>query len=223
MEEFINDLRSADRVIKYNTELKKIRKSEYGRTIQRMVDGLMAIEDREKRTEQARAVIRSMESINPEVRKQENFEHKLWDDLYIISDFKLDVDSPYPMPTKEQIAARPLPMKIEKSFMKAMQYGRNIEAVISLISELENGDLKTSLIRSLAIYMRQQYLTWNKESVADETIFDDIVRLSNGKIEIPDGLELFRIKPDAVFARPGVVTKSRQQAQKKQKQNKKRR
>lgn len=203
MEEYNNQ--NDTRILKYNTEQEKLRKSEYGRAIQTMVESLNLIEDREKRTEQAVAVIRAMESVNPEVRRQENYERKLWDDLYIISNFTLDIDSPYQMPTPEQISSRPDPIPINKRQMKAMQYGRNIESVIDLIAGLEDGDVKTALIRSLATYMRQQYLIWNKESVADETIFQDLVRLSDGRIQIPEGLELFRINPDAMFSKPGMI------------------
>lgn len=193
------------RTLKYNTELEKLRKSEYGRTIQTMVESLSEIEDREKRSEQAATVVRAMEAVNPDVRRQEHYERKLWEDMFIISGFKLDVDSPYPMPSQEQITSRPQPIPFRKKKMKAMQYGRNIEGVIELISGLEDGEVKTVLIRSLAIYMRQQYLIWNKESVADETIFQDIVALSDGRITIPEGIELFKINPDASFTKPTMI------------------
>lgn len=211
------------RSLKYNTELEKLRKSEYGRAIQIMVESLSGIEDRELRTDQARAVVKAMEAVNPDVRRQENYERKLWDDLFIISSFTLDVDSPFPKPLPEQVSARPEPIPINKTKMKATQYGRNIESVIELVSALEDGEVKTSLIRSLAIYMRQQYLIWNKDSVADSTIFQDIVKLSDGKISIPEGLELSKINSDARLSKPGMILHPARPGEKKEKKKNKKR
>ncbi len=187
----------------YNTERVRLYIPEYGRNVQKMVDYLKTIEDREKRNEQARAVIKVMEIINPAVKLQDNFEHKLWDHLHIISDFSLDVDSPYPVPAPESLNERPREVLIEKRPVKATHYGRNIESIIDLIAGMEDGDVKNEMLRSLAIYMRQQYLIWNKDSVADETIFQDIEKLSDYRIKVPEGLELSRIDNNANFSRPG--------------------
>jgi hypothetical protein len=169
-----------------------------------MVEYIKTIEDREKRNEQAKAVIKVMEIINPAVKLQENFEHKLWDHLHIISGFSLDVDSPYPVPAPDSLNERPLPVPLEKRPIKAIHYGRNIESIIDLIASMEDSDGKADMIRSLAIYMRQQYLIWNKETVADETIFQDIIRLSDNRIQIPEGLVLHKIESNSNFSRPGT-------------------
>lgn len=187
----------------YNTGRVKLWMPEYGRNVQRMVDYLKTLEDREKRNEQARAVVKVMEILNPHVHIQENWEQKLWDHLHIISGFSLDIDSPYPAPAQENFFQRPQVVPIEKKTIKANHYGRNIESIIDLIAEKEDGEVKTSMIRSLAVYMRQQYLIWNKDSVADETIFQDIEKLSDYRIKVPEGLQLNRISNDATFARPG--------------------
>lgn len=187
----------------YNTERVRLYIPEYGRNVQKMVEYIKTIEDREKRNEQARAVIKVMEIINPAVKLQENFEHKLWDHLHIISGFSLDVDSPYPVPAPECLHEKPLPVPIEKRPIKATHYGRNIENIIDLIAQTDDGDVKTEMIRTLAIYMRQQYLIWNKDTVSDQTIFQDIVKLSDGRIVIPEGLELNKIDSASNFSRPG--------------------
>ena len=168
-----------------------------------MGDYLKTIEDRDKRNEQARAIIKVMEIINPAVHLQDNFEQKLWDHLHIISGFDLDVDSPYPAPSPECLNDRPQPVLINKKPVKATHYGRNIESIIDLIAEKEDGEEKTAMIRSLAIYMRQQYLIWNKDTVADETIFQDIERLSDYRIRVPEGLMLTKVNADGGFAKPG--------------------
>ena len=188
----------------YNTERVTLHIPEYGRNVQKMVDYLKTIEDREKRNQQARAIIKVMEILNPAVHLQEDYEHKLWDHLFIISGFDLDIDAPYPMPAPESLNERPRVVPIQKKPVKATHYGRNIESMIDLVAEKEDGDAKTTMIRALAIYMRQQYLIWNKDTVADETIFQDIEKLSDNRIKIPEGLTLNRISSEASFSRPGV-------------------
>jgi len=188
----------------YNTGREKLAMPEYGRNILKMVEKLKAIPDRDKRTEQAYAVIRVMELLNPQVHSLDNYEHKLWDQLYMIAGYGLDVDSPYPCPERETFDSAPVPLPLRTDRVKAVHYGRNIEKIIELLCDEPDGDKKTSMIRSLAIYMRQQYLIWNKDSVADETIFDDIEKLSDYRIKVPEGINLSKISGDAVFTRPGL-------------------
>lgn len=194
----------------YNTQRKILSLPEYGRNVQKMVEYLKSIEDRDKRNEQARAVVKVMEILNPQVHLQEDYEHKLWDHLHIISGFTLDVDSPYPVPAVTSLTERPKKVPIEKKPIRASHYGRNIENIINLIAEKEDGEVKTAMIHSLAIYMRQQYLIWNKDTVADETIFKDIESLSDNRIVVPEGLKLAKLSPDSSFSRP-AFSNSRQQ------------
>ena len=177
----------------YNTERVTLHIPEYGRNVQKMVDYLKTIEDREKRNEQARAIIKVMEILNPAVHMQENFEQKLWDHLFIIADFDLDVDSPYPMPERENLKKCPEPVPLEKKPLRALHYGRNIENMIDLVAQKEDGEEKTSMIRVLAGYMRQQYLIWNKDTVTDEAIFQDIEKLSDYRIKVPEGLQMVKV------------------------------
>jgi hypothetical protein len=198
----------------YNTERVRLYIPEYGRNVQKMVDYLKTIEDREKRNEQARAIVKVMEIINPAVHLQDNYEQKLWDHLHIISGFDLDVDSPYPAPEPESLNEKPMMIPVSRKPIKASHYGRNIESFIDLIAGKEDGEQKTAMIRSLAVYMRQQYLIWNKDTVSDETIFQDIERLSDGKIKVQEGLQLSRIDAGASFSRPGVQQQKQNKWQK---------
>ena len=188
----------------YNTERVKLYIPEYGRNVQKMVDYLKTIEDRQKRNEQARAIVKVMEIINPAVHLQDNYEQKLWDHLHIISGFDLDVDSPYPAPAPESLHEKPMMVPMAERPIKATHYGRNIESFIELIAGMEEGEQKVSMIRTLATYMRQQYLIWNKDSVSDATIFQDIERLSDFRIKVPEGLQLSRMDAGASYARPGA-------------------
>ena len=190
--------------LEYNTQREKLRMPEYGRNVQKMVDYVKSIPNRAKRDEQAEAVVKVMEILNAQVHNQENYEQKLWDHLYIISGFDLDVDSPYPMPTQEELSAPPAMIPVRRKPIKATHYGRNIESIIDLIAGMEDGDAKTAMIRSLAVYMRQQYLIWNKDSVADETIFQDIEKLSDYRIKVPEGMRLSRVSSDMSYSRPGL-------------------
>lgn len=192
-------------ILDYNTEREKLAMPEYGRNVLKMVEDVKKIEDRAKRSEQARAVVRVMEILNPQVHSADNWEQKLWDHLYIMAGYDLDVDSPYPMPSPEQRKSRPEIIPLKKKPIKATHYGRNIESIIDLIASEPEGEMKTAMIRSLAMYMRQQYLIWNKDSVADTTIFSDIEKLSEYRIKVPEGLTLSRISSDSNFSRPGMT------------------
>ena len=198
MENFVNTL-------EYNTHREKMTLPEYGRLVQKLVEDVKAIPDREKRSSQAKAVVKVMEILNPAVHQQENWEHTLWDNLFIMADYDLDIDAPYPVPQKKEIEAVPRVVPIQKKPIKATHYGRNIESIIELIAKEADGEVKTAMIRDLAIYMRTQYLIWNKDSVSDQTIFKDIEKLSDGRIVVPEGLELSQINRQASFNRPGMT------------------
>ena len=188
----------------YNTERERLEMPEYGRNVLKMVEKMKEIPDREKRSEQARAIIKVMELLNPQVRQLDNYDHKLWDHLYMIAGFDLDVDSPYPSPVAEEFNTRPVPIPMKGEKIKATHYGRNIEKIINLLCEEPDGELKNEMLRSLAIYMRQQYLIWNKDSVSDETIFHDIEKLSEYRLKVPEGIKLHQINADANYSRPGL-------------------
>lgn len=189
-------------VLDYNTEREKLQVPEYGRIVLKMVESLREIPDREERTRQAYAVVKVMETLNPHVHSEENWAQRLWDHLYIMSGYDLDVESPYPMPQPEVRNTPPQIIPLKTKPVKANHYGRNIESIIDLIAAEPDSEEKTAMIRCLAIYMRQQYLIWNKDSVADETIFSDIEKLSDYRIKVPEGIELTRIAEDASFSRP---------------------
>ena len=205
----------------YNTERVKLYIPEYGRNVQKMVDYIKTIEDRQKRNEQARAVIKVMEILNPAVHLQDDYEHKLWDHLFIISGFDLDVDAPYPMPAPESMNEKPLPVEIQKKPLKATHYGRNIENMLEHIALQEDGPMKDAMIKTLATYMKQQYLIWNKDTVTDQTIFQDIERLSEGKVKVPEGLQLGRVELQNGGTRQGGGQNKKNHWQKNNQKNRK--
>jgi len=190
--------------LEYNTERKPLSMAEYGRGVLTMIENLKEIPDKAKRSEQAAAIVKSMELLNPQVRQQEDFKHKLWDHLFIIAGFDLDIDSPYPCPVADVFETKPVQIPMKGSRIKATHYGRNIEKIIDLLCQEPDSEVKTAMIHSLATYMRQQYLIWNKDSVADETIFADIEKLSDYRLKVPEGMTLGRISENGNFNRPGL-------------------
>ena len=188
----------------YNTQREKLILPEYGRHVQKMIEQVMAIPDKEKRSEQARAVVQVMSTLNPGIREFSDFKHKLWDHAHVISGFGLDIDSPFPAPEPSVINSRPDRIELPAKPIKAACYGRNIENMIDLIAGRPDDEVKKEMIRYLATYMRQQYLIWNKDNVAEETIFADIEKLSEGRLKVPEDVHLNALSHDAVFSRPGM-------------------
>ncbi|MFA6334598.1 MAG: DUF4290 domain-containing protein [Bacteroidales bacterium] len=179
----------------YNTQRSKLIMPEYGRHVQKMIKYVKEIEDRDKRNEQIRAVVGVMGILNPQLRDLSDFRHKLWDHVQIISDFEIDIDSPYPTPTKETFANKPSPIPLETTPLKAAHYGRNIQNMIEMVVQRPDDDTRRSMILILANYMRQQYLIWNKDTVSEETIFKDLKNLSEGRIIVPEDLHLSTAVP----------------------------
>jgi len=166
---------------------------EYGKNIQRLVDHITGIEDRDKRTQSAYTVIEIIKQLNP-TWKQEN-DQKLWDDLYIMSDFKLDVDAPYPMPEKELLGKKPQPIGYPKGEVKFKHYGRNIEKLIEKAVEIEDDEEQETAIIYIGQLMRSFHSTWNRDNFDDGIILDDIKTLSKGKLHI----DLEKVKENSLF------------------------
>ena len=174
----------------YNTSRNKLILPEYGRNIQKMVNYVKSIEDREERNRAARAVIAVMGNLNPHLRDVNDFKHKLWDHLAIIADFDLDIDSPYDWPEKAQLEQRPNNVPYNQHQIRYKHYGRSIVLMIEKAVELEEGEEKKDLVRMIAFHMKKSYLTWNREAVSDEEIFTDLKTLSAGQLEISEELKL---------------------------------
>lgn len=170
--------------LEYNTERPQLIIPEYGRHIQKMVDHCVSMEDREERNKCAKSIIAVMGNLNPHLRDVPDFQHKLWDQLFIISDFKLDVDAPYPKPSREELAERPEPLNYPQNFPKYRFYGNNIKRMIDVANSWEDGDKKEGLILTIANHMKKSFLNWNKDTVEDDVIFQHLYELSGGKINL---------------------------------------
>lgn len=175
--------------LEYNTERPKLIIPEYGRHIQKMVEHAVTIEDREERNKVAKSIIAVMGNLNPHLRDVPDFQPMLWDQLFIISDFKLEVDSPFPIPTREELMERPDPLDYPQNHPKYRFYGNNIKRMVDVANQWEEGEKKEALVLTIANHMKKSYLNWNKDTVEDDVIFGHLFELSGGKINLKEKAE----------------------------------
>jgi hypothetical protein len=175
--------------LEYNAERSPLIIPEYGRHLQKLIDQATAVEDRAERNKIAKYIIQVMGSLNPHLRDVPDFQHKLWDQIFIMSDFRLDVDSPYPIPSREVLQLRPDVLKYPQNFPKYRFYGNNIKYMIDVANGWEDGELKSALIKVIANHMKKSYLSWNKDTVKDDVIFEHLYELSDGKINLTQSSE----------------------------------
>lgn len=176
--------------MEYNTKRDLLTIPEYGRNIQKMIGYCISIDEREKRNFIAQSIVRVMGQMNSQNAKTHDFEQKLWDHLHIISGFNLDIDSPYPMPGKDEVAKKPEKIEYRRKSMRFPHYGENIEKIITAITEMEDGDKKDAFVLAVANYLKKSYLSWNRESVNDETVIKNLEELSGGKLRLAEDVQL---------------------------------
>lgn len=172
--------------LQYNSERTPLVIPEYGRHMHVMVDQLLATEDREERNNKAKAIIGVMGNLNPHLRDVPDFQHKLWDQLFIMSNFELDVDSPFERPKKENLEQGPEPLAYPQNFPKYRFYGNNLKSMIDVALGWEDGEMKEALVYNIANHMKKCFLNWNKDTVDDQVIFDHLTELSNGKLKVKE-------------------------------------
>lgn len=205
----------------YNSTRAELKIAEYGRSIHQMVDHCVSIEDREERNKCARSIIKTMGNLFPQLRDVEDFNHKLWDHLHVMADFKLDVDSPYPKPAPESFESKPKKVLYPNSRIKLGHYGKTIEKLIDEVVALEDEEEKKKATVSIANLMKRTYVVWNQNSVKDVVIASDLEKLSGGKLKLENPEEDLE-DTNKVMQQMGVNKKPQRQNQRKG-NNKKRR
>jgi hypothetical protein len=170
--------------IEYNTEREHLIIPEYGRHLQKMVNYAKELPTKEERNKVAKSIISVMGNMQPHLRDVPDFQHKLWDQLFIIADFELDADSPFPTTTKEELNERPQPLRYPQNFPKYRFYGNNIKTMIDVANTWDEGELKEALKYTIANHMKKCFLNWNKDTVEDDVIFNHLFELSEGKINL---------------------------------------
>ena len=186
----------------YNTRRPRLIIPEYGRHVQRMVEHCMAVDDRAERTRLAKAIIQVIGRLNPQLRNSENADRTLWDHLYIMSEFKLDVDGPYPKPTPEELESKPERVPYPKQEVRFGHYGKLVERTIAACCALPDGPEKEAATVQVANLMKRQFLAWNRDSVGDGVIVKDLTELSKGKL---------RLKPEQQLASSDALLHTQRQ------------
>lgn len=184
--------------MEYNTQRNQLEMPEYGRHIQKMIEFACTIDDKEERNKLAQSIVNVMGTLNPHLRDIADFKHKLWDHLFIISNFKLDVDSPYPKLSADYIDVKPKQVSYPSNKIKYKYYGKVIQDMIKEVSKIEDSPEKDNLVRDVANFMKMQYLQWNRDAVENELIFQQLKELSENKIVIKDTIKLnetFEMRP----------------------------
>lgn len=186
----------------YNTTRNELILAEYGRNVQNMVKYIIELPDREERNKYAQAVIDLMGFLNPHLRDVADFKHKLWDHLHIISGYQIDVDSPYPKPTPEAALIKPDHIGYPQQKIKYKHYGKTVEVMIEKAKAVDEPERRAAMVQGIANFMKMAYVTWNKDSVADETIFKNLRELSGGQLELDDNVNLNKVEFKPVVSRP---------------------
>jgi hypothetical protein len=173
--------------MEYNTQRSQLMMPEYGRNVQRMVEYLLTIEDSEVRLRNAKAVIELMSTLNPNLKAIEDYEHKLWDHLYLMTNFKLDVDSPYPAPTPEEIYKKPEPIPYPQEPIENRHFGKNLSALIEKALKETNLEKRQGFTQIIGYYMKLAYINWHKEPIHDDMIRNELLAMTNGELKYEQG------------------------------------
>jgi len=190
----------------YNTTRNELILAEYGRNVQNMVKYIIELPDLEERNRYAQAVIDLMGFLNPHLRDVADFKHKLWDHLHIISGYKIEVDSPYPKPTPEAALVKPAHIGYPQQRIKYKHYGKTVEVLIERAIAVNEPERRAAMVQGIANFMKMAYVTWNKDSVADETIFKNLRELSGGQLELEENVNLAKVEFRPPVARTSTNT-----------------
>src|SRR5512133_2735210 len=193
----------------YNTQRKQMALPEYGRNVLKMIEHIKTIKDEEERNRAAKTIIQIMGNLNPNLRDVTDFKHKLWDHLIIIGDFELELDAPYPAPDREKLVEKPNKVPYHNGEIRYSHYGRIVPLLIDAAAELEDGEEKDYLVTLVLNQMKKDYLTWNKNQVADELIIRDLTDISKGRLKAPENLKMLDVRD--LLTPPKAKTQSRYQ------------
>ncbi len=180
--------------MEYSTKRVKLILPEYGRNIQKMVEHIKTIEDRETRNIAAQEIINIMGNMNPHLRDINDFKHKLWDHIAQMAEFDLDIDSPYPTPLEETFTSKPNVVPYTEGKLKYKYLGRTMQKLIKAATKIEDKEKQDELVRVITNHMKKLYVIWNKDTVEDSLIFEKLNELSNGKLVVENGTRLTESK-----------------------------
>ncbi len=205
--------------MEYNTQREQLKITDYGRNVTKMIDYAKTIEDRIERTQMANLIIDTMALVNPKVKERTDYRHILWDHLMMMASYDLDVDCPYTINREETEEVKPRPLSYSDSKIRYRHYGRALEDMIRAVAEMPEGEEKSALSQQIAHTMKRQYLQWNRDSVDDDLIREQLNELSGGRITLPEDFQ-FRDSKIYLDAMAAVTAKKESNAKKKKKKKK---
>ena len=182
-------------IAEYNTQRPHIILKEYGRNVQKLVEYIRSVPDKDKRTELATTLIDLIRQLTPSLKDQPENPQRLWDDLYIIADFVLDINNPYPVPEPEVLFKKPMKVDYPQSKVRFKHYGKNIEKLVKEALKKEDPQEKEEAVIYLGKLMKTFYSSWNKETIDDSVILNDIKIMSGGKLT----LNIEKVREDNLF------------------------
>jgi len=191
--------------MQYNTQKEPLKISEYGRNVQNMVNFIKEEQDKEKRSKMSSGLVQIMAQMNPKVKEQENYEQRLWNHLFVIAQFDLDIDAPFPKPSKEQVSKKPDQLAYPKKNPKYKQYGNSTIDFIEKAKAMKDGPEKQAFVECIANLMKKAYLNWNRDSVNDNTIYDHLKELSGGELKVGED---FTLNHTSTFAKTNNPNKN---------------
>ena len=205
--------------MEYNTQREQLKITDYGRNVAKMIDYCKTIADREERTAMANTIIEVMAHVNPKVKERTDYRHILWDHLMLMADYNLDVDSPYPIDREEAEGFHPAPLHYSDGAIRYRHYGRTLEKLVDAVAAMPEGEERDILTAQIAHTMKRQYLQWNRDTVDDALIAEQLVELSGGRLRLPDGFQ-FRDSQIYIDAMAAAAAKKESNSKKKKKKKK---
>lgn len=215
----VDILTTENKDMEYNTQRETLKINDYGRNVCKMIDYAKTIEDRTERTQMVNLILDAMALVNPKVKERTDYRRILWDHLMIMADFDLDVDCPYPIDRDETEVLKPHAMTYSDNKIRYRHYGRALEDMIRAVAEMQEGEEKSALAQQIAHTMKRQYLQWNRDSVDDDLIREQLAELSEGRITLPDDFQ-FRDSKIYLDALAAAAAKKEGNAKKKKKKKK---
>ena len=176
--------------MEYNTQREQLKIADYGRNVAKLIEQCKTLPTREERTKMANRIVDVMAQVNPSVKERTDYKHTLWDHMMFMSNYELDVDTPYPIKKEEPSQMHPNPIQLKKGEIKYRHYGRAMQDMITTVAAMEEGEERDQLTQQIANTMKRQYLQWNRDSVEDSLIIEQLVELSDGRLKLPEGFKL---------------------------------
>lgn len=207
--------------MEYNTQREQLKISDYGRHVAKMVEYCKTIPDRAERTAMANTIVDVMAHVNPKIKERTDYKHILWDHMMMMAGYELDVDCPYEIHREEVENMHPRHIGYTEGTIRYRHYGRALEDMIKAVAEMPESEERTVLTGQIAHAMKRQYLQWNRNTVDDALIAEQLGELSEGRLQLPEGFQFRDTKEYTDAMEAAAAKKEANEAKRKKKKKKK--